>query len=579
MEKFYLFILVVFCLNVKDLYAAQYTVGTVTELRSAISAVQAGDVILLNGGTYTFTTRLEIKNKSGNVTQKITLMANPSSVTRPKFDFSAMPENSSNVGVLVENSNYWHIKGIDIFKAGDNGLQIKSSNNNIIEFCTFSECADSGLQIDNGSASNLILNCDSFFNADSSLENADGFACKLTAGTGNIFRGCRAWQNLDDGWDGYLRGADNISTTYENCWAFDNGKLKSGAVSGGDGNGFKTGGSDLKDLKHNAVLKNCLAVGNISKGFDHNSNRGEVTLFNCAATGNASNMGFSNTNPLSKLTIKNSLVLGSTGSVNATVLDVTNNSWNSSPAVSVTAADFASVDAADLKLPRKSDGSLPDINFFKLLANSDLVDRGIDVGLTFSGSAPDIGAFEYVAPLPLDLLKFEAQRMINQSTVKLTWLTTNEVNTKDFEVLRRGDDTPFVKIHTQTAKNTSGIHYYEFIDKNPPLGKAYYQLKQNDKDGKFTLSDVVFVAGFTSANIFSIYPNPVQEIMNIKSLEELRGVKIIFENLLGQKIFEDTLNFVVGENPINIQYLPQSIYTMYVVKNHDVLLVKKVVKK
>ena len=31
----------------------------------------------------------------------------------------------------------------------------------------------------------------------------------------------------------------------------------------------------------------------------------------------------------------------------------------------------------------------------KLVAGSDLIDKGIDVGLPFNGSAPDLGAFEY----------------------------------------------------------------------------------------------------------------------------------------------------------------------------------------
>ena len=123
-----------------------------------------------------------------------------------------MAENSSNRGLQV-NGAFWHIQGIDVFGAGDNGMFVKG-NNNLIEFCTFSENSDTGLQIGNGASNNTILNCDSFYNADSTLENADGFACKLDAGTGNKFIGCRAWQNLDDGWDGYLRGADDITTIY-----------------------------------------------------------------------------------------------------------------------------------------------------------------------------------------------------------------------------------------------------------------------------------------------------------------------------------------------------------------------------
>ena len=365
-------------------------VSTSQEILDAIAAAIPGDNIYIRGGDYTFDTTIEI-NTNGSTGNMISLLAYPKDNTRPKLDFSSMSENSSNKGVEV-NSSYWHIKGIDIYNAGDNGMQVKGSNNTI-EFCTFSQCSDTGLQLDNGASKNTILNCDSYFNADSSLENADGFACKLNVGTGNSFVGCRAWQNLDDGWDGYLRDADNVTTTYENCWSIKNGYLKDGTLSGGDGNGFKTGGSDSKDLKHNAIYKRCIAVGNFADGFDHNSNRGEVTLYNCSAYDNGRNYSFSNTNPLEKLTIKNSNVLGDLGSVNATALAVTNNSWMDG--LETTYEDFESIDYSELTGSRKADGSLPDVGFFHLVSGSDLIDKGVDVGLPFNGSAPDLGAFEF----------------------------------------------------------------------------------------------------------------------------------------------------------------------------------------
>jgi hypothetical protein len=197
---------------------------------------------------------------------------------------------------------------------------------------------------------------------------------------------------LDDGWDGYLRGTDNIETTYENCWAIKNGYLKNGTKGNGDGNGFKTGGSDDKLLKHNAIYKNCISVGNVTDGFDHNSNRGNVTIYNCSAYDNGKNYSFSNTNPLAKLTIKNSNALGAFGSINATVLDITNNSWQNG--IVTTENDFESINYAQLLNSRKPDGSLPDVTFFHLKAGSGLIDKGVNVGLPFNGSAPDIGAFE-----------------------------------------------------------------------------------------------------------------------------------------------------------------------------------------
>jgi len=364
-------------------------VTTPGELNSAIKLAKAGDTIIIHGGTYAMNSKISIY-ASGSEEEMIVLMADPNE-NRPKLDFSSMSESSSNQGILL-NADFWHIKGIDIFNAGDNGMKIQGSNN-LIEFCTFSECSDTGLQIDSGAANNTILNCDSFFNADSSIENADGFACKLTAGSGNSFIGCRAWQNLDDGYDGYLRGSDNITTTYENCWAIKNGYLQDGSSGGGDGNGFKTGGSDDKTLKHNAIYTRCIAVGNTADGLDHNSNRGTVTIYNCSAYNNGNNYHFSTTNALEKLTIKNSLSFGEKGKTDANVTDISHNSWMNG--ITVTEDDFRSMEVSELTSERKTDGSLPDISFMHLTEESNLIDAGVDVGIPFNGIAPDLGAFEY----------------------------------------------------------------------------------------------------------------------------------------------------------------------------------------
>lgn len=384
--------------------ATEITVSTPQQVLSALSSASAGDIIYVLEGTYTFNSKFSITRNGANG-NLISFLSHPDNTSRPLFDFSSMAESSSNRAISLSGS-YWHIKGIDIFGSGDNGMFI-NGHNNLIEFCTFSECKDTGLQLGTGASNNTILNCDSFYNADSSLENADGFACKLDAGTGNKFIGCRAWQNLDDGWDGYLRGTDNITTTYENCWAIKNGYLKDGTVGEGDGNGFKTGGSDDKLLKHNAVYKNCIAAGNLFDGFDHNSNRGDVIIYNCGAYSNGRNINFSSSNIANSLEIKNTVSFsGNSGdSYRATTLDLTNNSWQNS--LVANANDFVSLDIDLLISPRKADGSLPDIDFMKLVPGSDLIDSGVDVGLLFNGPAPDIGPFESSTLSVNDINKFE----------------------------------------------------------------------------------------------------------------------------------------------------------------------------
>ena len=377
--------------HIMNVAVADIAVSTPTEFINALAAVSAGGTIFIREGQYVFTSRISI-SKNGASGNLISILPHPDNIGRAKLDFSGMPENSANRAITLSGS-YWHIKGLDVFGAGDNGMFIGGSNN-LIEFCSFSECKDSGLQIGSGGSNNIILNCDSYNNADATVENADGFACKLDAGTGNKFIGCRAWQNLDDGWDGYLRGADNITTTYENCWAFRNGYLKNGTLGGGDGNGFKTGGSDDKLLKHNAIYKNCIAAGNVFDGFDHNSNRGNVELYNCGAYSNGKNISFSSSNIANSLTIKNTISLlgNSSDGYAATTINITNNSWQNG--LIANGSDFVSLDINLLSSPRKTDGSLPDIDFMKLVPGSDLIDKGVNVGLPFNGVAPDLGAFE-----------------------------------------------------------------------------------------------------------------------------------------------------------------------------------------
>lgn len=342
--------------------ANEIKVSTPEEVLAAVKNAKPGDVILVKGGNYAFNQRIDIK-VDGTSDALIVFKADPSDKQRPKFDFSALGEGDSNQGIILRTS-YWHIKGLDIIKAGDNGILINGSNN-IIEFCTFSKCADTGLQLDSHAADNLILNCDSYFNADSKIENADGFACKIDVGSGNKFKGCRAWQNLDDGWDGYLKRTDSVNTFYEDCWAFNNGQLANGQPSGGDGNGFKSGGSDNKLLKHNATYVNCISAGNLKNGFDHNSNRGKVILDGCKAFQNKQkNLSFGSKNQLGQLTVKNTIVLGETGNLYADVKNIENNSWQTNK--TLTEADFVSIDIKELAKPRKADGSLPDIDFLKL---------------------------------------------------------------------------------------------------------------------------------------------------------------------------------------------------------------------
>jgi hypothetical protein len=366
--------------------------GTLAEpyrtIGKAHAVAVAGDTIFLRGGLYDSLTATITLSKSGSPTSRFHLRAYANE--RPLLDFSLMTVSSSNRGIRL-SGNYWHIKGVDIRGAGDNGMHVSGSQN-IIEYCSFYENHDTGLQLSNGAASNQVINCDSYHNEDPSQGNADGFAAKLDVGTGNSFVGCRAWENSDDGYDGYLRPSNDVTTTLEECWIFRNGYLKDGSPSSGNGNGFKMGGSDDRTLRHHVILQKCLAFDNRVKGFDQNNNRGSMTLYNCTAYRNGTNYSISGAlDPGQTLTLVNCVALGSYGSIGSFAIQQTN-SWL--PSFDATEADFESIDTAGVRGPRQVDGSLPHVAFLHLAQGSDLIDAGTDVGIPYNGLAPDLGAFE-----------------------------------------------------------------------------------------------------------------------------------------------------------------------------------------
>ncbi len=353
----------------------------------AVALIQPGGTIYVRGGVYHIDSTIKITT-FGSANAMLHLLAYPGE--QPVLDCSSESVSGTNRGVLLSGS-YWQIKGIVIQRAGDNGMYITGSNNTI-EQCAFEGNADTGLQLNSGASYNQIINCDSFNNKDPKQGNADGFSAKLAVGTGNAFYGCRSWQNSDDGWDGYLRGANGVTTTIENCWSFMNGYLSDGTPGAGNGNGFKMGGSDSANLEHNAILRRCVAFDNLANGFDQNHDRGSMTLYNCSAYRNATNYSLAEIIDSGRtMVLTNCLSLGFYGSIALFAVQTTN-SWISPFAVSD--ADFASLDTTGVRGPRKTDGSLPDVAFLHLAKGSGLIDKGANVGLSFNGAAPDLGAFE-----------------------------------------------------------------------------------------------------------------------------------------------------------------------------------------
>ncbi|WFE26368.1 right-handed parallel beta-helix repeat-containing protein [Solwaraspora sp. WMMD791] len=271
---------------------ASGTISNPTTLTSAITRIPAGGTIYLRGGTYRFSQTITIgQGNNGTSSARKKLYAYPGET--PVLNFSAQSEDPANRGIELGGS-YWHFLGIIVERAGDNGILL-AGNNNIIERTVTRHNRDSGLQLsrlvagaprDQWPANNLVLSSVSHDNVDSDGEDADGFAPKLTVGTGNVFRYTVAHNNIDDGYDLYTKSDTGAigAVTIEYSLAYDNGTLSDGSQAGnGDRNGYKLGG---EDIGVNHLVRGNIAYGNGKHGFTYNRNLGTMTVSNNVGVGN-----------------------------------------------------------------------------------------------------------------------------------------------------------------------------------------------------------------------------------------------------------------------------------------------------
>jgi hypothetical protein len=264
-----------------------------TTLTSAITRVSAGGTIYLRGGTYNYSQTVTVApGNDGTSSARKTISAFQGET--PVLNFSAMATADTNRGLAV-NGSYWRVYGLVVQRAGDNGIFVGGSNN-IIERTVTRFNRDSGLQLSRIAsttpqsqwpANNLILSAESHDNADPDGEDADGFAPKLTVGSGNVFRYTVSHNNIDDGYDLYTKSDTGPigAITIEDSLSYGNGTLSDGSQAGaGDRNGFKLGG---EDISVNHTIRRNIAFDNGKHGFTYNRNLGTMTISDNVSIDNA----------------------------------------------------------------------------------------------------------------------------------------------------------------------------------------------------------------------------------------------------------------------------------------------------
>ena len=117
-----------------------------------------------------------------------------------------------------------------------------------------------------------------------------------------------------------------------------------------------------------------------------------------------------------------------------------------------------------------------------------------------------------VVPLTWQFVKAE---LVNLTTM-VSWATSQEINTSKFYIEHSEDGINFIKVgEVAAAGNSSTVSKYNFLHLKPVTGFNFYRIKQFDKDGRFTYSEIVKVLYRNNLSETIIAPNPVVNVLNI----------------------------------------------------------------
>jgi hypothetical protein len=330
-------------------------------IQKAISLITAGGTISVRGGTYALTSNIQI-TKSGTSSAPITLAAY--GTERVIIDGEALGYTPGAVGSTIPaaqrgaihmEASYWRLIGLEIAN-GPYGVYCANCNNNTFERLITRDNYETGFQLQNSSANNLILNLDSYGNRDprKNGESADGLGVKEGSGTGNVVRGARLWNNVDDGFDAW---SFSSPITIQNSLAYGNGYNRWSIPNfSGDGNGFKLGGSSGTGPAAAHAVGNTFSWSNAAHGFTDNGNTGAITINRSTAWKNA-RTGF-DVDGGSTTRLTADLAVGNATAVALGSSTASGNSWNIGGTWTP-----ASTDAATITGARAADGTIRSSNF------------------------------------------------------------------------------------------------------------------------------------------------------------------------------------------------------------------------
>ena len=496
-------------------------------LREAIAAANSNgqaDLINLPSGTYTLTTSVQLTVSSdltirgaGESTTIIEAHVNPNTATWRVF-------NVTNDGTDVTFEDITIRHGRTSLNGGGGGVYIELGSGSS-GTATFTRVTIT----DNQTIGNIDVNGGGLFINDD-ITTVTLTECTISNNTTG-----------DNGGGFHQSGAVNFNLT--DCVISDNSAADGGGgrvsesgstntftrctISGNmAGGGSSDDGAGLRISNGTYIFKNCTITENTNAdkgGGIYDSNEANtIEFYNCtiaknAAFGEGGGIHFSSgTNNMTNCIVADNTdgtgandIYFFSGTLASNVTNLVENCTGASvcPTFSVTTDP-------DLGDPINcSSGTILQIS-----AGSSAEDAGTsggnapfdDICKEARSDPPDLGSFEIISPLPVELLYFRGNT-ISDNNIRLEWVTTSEVNNDYFTIERSYNGIEFDAIgELKGAGESRNTITYSFIDNQFEKRKSnlYYRLRQTDYNGNSALSEVIAMSlendtGFGISSLFT----------------------------------------------------------------------------
>jgi hypothetical protein len=183
----------------------------------------------------------------------------------------------------------------------------------------------------------------------------------------------------------------------------------------------------------------------------------------------------------------------------------------------------------------------------------------------YTGTFSPFSMGDEVVLLPVNWQNVACLREENNGT-RINWATASETESDSFLVERATNAGEFRRIGAIPASgNSYTTRRYSLLDEQAPATTAFYRIKQTDKQGNGSYSEICQVnAAGNKTETVKIFPNPADNnIYVLVSDGAEQGGEIVISDIAGKEVMRKAVQS--NQTTVSSEHLTAGLYTVQVI--------------